>query len=116
MAERRTTSDDVATPPLFGFLAALFVGLVVVLGAVWLLIGALEPLLAADDPPPWPMDAANERRLPPSPRLQVDPRRDLRALREAEETWLTSYGRTDDGAAHVPIERAIEILVEEGVR
>src|SRR5690348_228443 len=51
------------------------------------------------------------------PRLQVDPRRDLTRFRAAEEARLDTYYwiDRDRGAVHIPIERAIEKLVEQGI-
>lgn len=55
--------------------------------------------------------------LPPEPRLQTTPQADLRGIRAAEEARLKSYGWVDrgTGVAHIPIERAIEILTEKGL-
>lgn len=56
------------------------------------------------------------RQLPPAPRLQVEPRRELRDLQQAEQARLNSYGvdaRT--GVPHMPIERAMQIVAREGV-
>jgi len=54
---------------------------------------------------------------PPAPRLQVRPKADLLRLRASENERLESYGWADDSRqfAHVPIERAVELLVERGI-
>lgn len=59
---------------------------------------------------------ANQRQLPPAPRLQEAPLNDYQQLREAEEKALTTYGWIDrnQGVVRVPIERAIELLIERG--
>jgi hypothetical protein len=56
-------------------------------------------------------------RVPPPPRLQADPARDLIALRAQEKARLNSYGWTDRarGAVHIPIERAKDLLLEHGL-
>src|SRR4051812_33863089 len=53
----------------------------------------------------------------PTPRLQIAPRDDLRALRETENATLTSYGWIDKtaGVVRIPIARAIQILSERGL-
>lgn len=55
--------------------------------------------------------------MPSAPRLQVDPGADLRALRAREHAQLSTYGWTDQakGIAHIPIERAIELMAERGL-
>jgi hypothetical protein len=55
--------------------------------------------------------------LPPLPRLQVYPVRHWKDFQAAERERLDSYGWMDrsSGAVHVPIDRAIELIVERGV-
>jgi hypothetical protein len=57
------------------------------------------------------------RRLPPEPRLQTEPREDLRNLRESEERTLTTYGWVDRnaGVVRIPIDRAMTLTVERGL-
>jgi hypothetical protein len=52
-----------------------------------------------------------------APRLEIEPGRELKALRREEEARLNSYGWVDreKGLAHIPIDRAIEILAEKGL-
>jgi hypothetical protein len=54
---------------------------------------------------------------PPAPRLQIDPVASWTRFRSAESAQLSSYGWMDRsaGAVHVPIERAMEIVLERGV-
>lgn len=57
------------------------------------------------------------RQLPPAPRLEQNPRVDGdRIITEATER-LESYGWVNQraGTAHIPIERAMELIVEQGV-
>jgi len=53
----------------------------------------------------------------PGPNLQLNPREDLVALRAREQARLTSYGwvNREEGVVHVPIERAMELLLEQGL-
>lgn len=53
----------------------------------------------------------------PQPRLEVHPGADLAASRRADELDLHSYGWIDRkaGVAHIPIERAMQLLVERGL-
>lgn len=65
--------------------------------------------------PPSPL--AETRQPPPEPRLQVVPAQDLQQMRAAEEAVLSSYGWVDEAAGFVrmPIDRAIELLLERGL-
>jgi hypothetical protein len=65
-----------------------------------------EPSLAASTPAKFPQ-----------PRLEVHPAADLAAARAANEAELHSYGWIDrkTGAARVPIERAMQLLVTRGL-
>ncbi len=51
------------------------------------------------------------------PRLAVEPGRALKALRQQEQTRLNSYGWVDQerGIVHIPIERAMDMLVQKGL-
>ena len=51
------------------------------------------------------------------PRLQVNAPSELRAMREAEERMLSSYGWIDPQAetVRIPIDRAMEILAQKGL-
>src|SRR6185312_12582356 len=55
--------------------------------------------------------------LPPQPRLQVDPKADLDQLRAREDARLSTFGWADRDRqiAHIPIERAMELLSQRGL-
>jgi hypothetical protein len=50
-----------------------------------------------------------------SPRLQYDDEHDMGIFRGSEEKWLSSTGKSPDGAIHIPINRAMEILAQRGL-
>jgi len=54
---------------------------------------------------------------PPAPRLQIDPRQDLDALRVSETSRLSSYGWIDrnDGVVRIPIEQAMQLTAQRGL-
>jgi hypothetical protein len=70
------------------------------------------------DPPPFPLPEANEPVVPPEPRLQESPEKDMDALRAREGSVLDGYGWVDKGAGigRIPIERAIELTLNPGLR
>jgi hypothetical protein len=53
----------------------------------------------------------------PAPNLQINPHDDLLALRAREETELNGYGWVDrsNGIVRIPIERAMDLLLERGL-
>lgn len=95
------------------------VGVVTLLGmlAMVILQRTMVPMMQADDPVPSPIAEANQSPLPPFPRLQAEPEEELEALREVMNERLTTFGWVDEqaGVAHIPIERAIELLAETGL-
>jgi hypothetical protein len=60
---------------------------------------------------------AEERPLPPGPRLQVSPPSDLAEFRASEDAILDEYGwiKRDVGVVHIPIDRAIDLVAERGL-
>lgn len=62
-------------------------------------------------------DPASAFQLPPEPRLEQNPEVDGARIEEAANTQLAGYGWVNkrDGTAHIPIDRAMELLVEQGV-
>ncbi len=99
----------------FGFWLA--VGLIVSAAAMFLLFRALEKKDRAADRKLLPLIAANLARTPPEPRLEPHPLAPRLKLRAEEEAILTSYGwvEKDRGLVRLPIDRAIELLVQRGL-
>ncbi len=60
---------------------------------------------------------AETRQLPSGPQLQVNPREDWLKFHAAQQQALESYAWEDReaGTVRVPIERAMELLLEKGV-
>lgn len=140
MADRDSTGEAEVSPPSgvvppgpvdaragddrelgVGRLFGLLVALALVLGTAGvvclLLYRAFQGGLEREDPPPSPVPEARERVLPPEPRLQESPPRDMAELRAREDAVLSSYGVVDGdaGTVRIPIERAID-LAARGVR
>ena len=70
-----------------------------------------------DDLGPRPTPFEQTRAVPPLPQLQVQPVDDLVEFRGAQEKELDSYGWVDRGrgTVHIPIERAMELLLQRGL-
>jgi hypothetical protein len=115
--------SDVNIRAILWFLAALVIGGIVVHVAMWWM---KEALVAREEAaaPPLPALAARERlQLPrdvakiPTPRLEPDDHRNLAELREYEKRVLGGYGWVDRDAriVRVPIDRAMELVLKEGL-
>ncbi|MBX3026015.1 hypothetical protein KF840_13995 [bacterium] len=91
-----------------GLMVALVLSAVAMLG-LYHLLARQEARMS---PPANPLAAAEGPRVPPQPRLQAHPLKDLDELRKAETERLTTYGWVDQsaGTVHIPIDRAIDIL------
>ncbi len=65
----------------------------------------------------YPMAIGQENRVPPEPRLQTDPKQELKDLRAAEADTLAHYGWVDknNGVVRIPIESAIKLTLERGL-
>jgi hypothetical protein len=110
------TSDiDLRTVLGFG-LGLLVVGILIHLG-VWLLFLYFGGRATGPAGPPNPLVKAQENRLPPEPRLQTNPRQDLRELRASEDAILNSYGWVDQntGIVRIPIGAAMKLVAERGL-
>ncbi len=108
---------DVALRPVTAGVIGLVVLLVVAMVLMRLLFGYLAVREARHSPPPNPLAQSFGRQLPPEPRLQTDPRKDLQQLHAEEDAVLGSYGWVDRraGVVRIPIERAMELLVQHGL-
>jgi hypothetical protein len=108
--------SDVNIRAIFGFGAGMVaVGIVLAL-AVFVLFryfAAQEKLQTTTE---YPL-AAGQDLQPPEPRLQTNPREDLRELRVKEEALLGSYGWVDKnaGIVRIPIDRAMTLTLQRGL-
>lgn len=105
---------EIHVKTFFWFGAGLVIMTLISLAAMALLFRGLAHQADRRDPAPSPIVEANQRRLPPTPNLQTSPEMDLSTMRAAEDARLHSYGWVDQsqGIAHIPIERAMEILAQ----
>jgi hypothetical protein len=109
--------SDINLRAIFGFGA----GLLIVAVVVHLLIAGLfryfDAREARQPMVDYPIAATEEHRLPPEPRLQVNPRQDLLDLRAHEDDVLTSYGWVDRnaGVVRIPIDEAMRLMLRQGL-
>jgi hypothetical protein len=96
------------------------IGLAVLIAASFAVVGIL--LAVAGSTPnatsnTLPAGPALQQQVPPAPRLEQNPRADGDKIIAAATARLEGYGWVDQraGTAHIPIERAMELLLERGV-
>jgi hypothetical protein len=109
--------SDVNINAILGFAGALVAVGIFISFFVWLLFGYFNAREARQAPAEFPLAAGQESRLPPEPRLQTNPREDLRELRAAEDDALTTYGWVDRnaGIVRIPIDDAMKLVVQRGL-
>ena len=93
----------------------LLVGMWLVVVLLYFYFAHLIHQRAQGNPPP--LAAVQRNVLPPFPRLQPAPARDLKTLRSREDWELNHYFWIDQskGTVAIPIERAMEILARRGI-
>jgi hypothetical protein len=101
---------------LVGFAVALFgVGILVEYGLVFVMrdFSREEKHLEALAPPTFPDETAPL----PGPRLQAEPSTDFQKMRKEVLSRLNGYGwvNREAGIAHIPIDRAMEIVAHSGL-
>jgi hypothetical protein len=64
-----------------------------------------------------PSAMVNSQKLPPEPRLQRYPARDMREMRAGEEKILHQYAwiDPDKGIVRIPVERAMDLIAQRGL-
>jgi hypothetical protein len=113
--ERFDTELDVKS--IVGFAVGLAAVTLVVLALMWGMGILFKEAEQAKDRAPSPLAEALADPIPPGPRLQSAPPRDMDELRAQDREMLTTYGWVDQagGVARIPVERAMSILLEKGV-
>jgi hypothetical protein len=113
----RHEESDVNIRAIFAFGLALTIATIFLGFVVWILFTYFSSREARTVTPQYPLAAGQQNRLPPEPRLQTDPRKDLGDLRAQEDAVLNSYGWVDKnaGVVRIPIEEAMKIAVQRGL-
>ncbi len=96
---------------------AILISAVIIHFAVWGLFDQFNKSEAHKGKPPASLVNTKPQPPPQRPRLQTDAPADLQELRMREDAALESYGWVDreKGVVHIPVERAMELLVERGL-
>jgi hypothetical protein len=106
--EAHHEESDVSVPGVVKFAVALIVLCLISLG----LLGGLFKFF--DTRVPLQTQVV---RLPPEPRLEQSPPKDLAEIRMAEEHLITGYSWVDQpkGVVRIPIDRAMDLLIQRGL-
>lgn len=119
--------EDLTARSVFSFLIGLAVMGVLVFVFLKVMIGVLESYNRVHQPVQNPLVAkvpGETREVAPGsidkfpkPQLEENEFHDLRKARDAEEEELYTYGYVDKnaGTVHIPIERAMQLIVERGL-
>ena len=115
--EFRHETSDVNIRAILGFGLGLIVVAVFIHVAVWLLFMFFEGRETHRVAAEFPLAVGQETRQPPEPRLQTNPREDLRELRRQEDELLSSYGWVNkaSGEVRIPIADAMKLTVQRGL-
>jgi HAMP domain-containing protein len=94
--------------------------LLVTVAVLFLLFGVFRYLLSREGGPPAgrsQVAATEPAKAFPQPQLQANEVQDLKAVRAAEDQVLNGYAWMDPekGVVRIPINRAIDLLVERGL-
>jgi hypothetical protein len=108
---------DISTRVVVVFGVSLVVGAILIHFIIWVLYVFYGSLQNEAYPRQYPMAQVGAPALPPTPRLQTQPREDLKNLRAEEQRRLDSYAWVDAarGDVHIPIDRAMEMLLQQGL-
>ena len=109
--------SDVNIRAILGFGAGLMIVTAIICFLLWLLFGYFASREAQSSTREFPLAVEQQNRMPPEPRLQTNPKEDLRVLQGRDEALLKSYGWTDKnaGIARIPIEEAMKLTVQRGL-
>ena len=111
-AAHETRDADVGS--LFLIIIMLVLSGVIILLGVWFLLRSLSIRETARQEAP---NGAQVVQAFPPPALETQPAVDLERIRAQDNARLNSYGwiDRDAGVAHIPIERAMEIILARGL-
>lgn len=113
----RHEESDVNVGAVFGVGAGLTAITVAAFVIVWLFFVYFDRREMSNTTAAYPVAEGQGLRLPPEPRLQTTPRKDLREFRSSEDTLLDSYqwGDKASGIVRIPVTEAMKLVVERGL-
>jgi hypothetical protein len=100
---------------ILGFCGGVVGVTILALLVMWWMSDSFKKMDQAKDAAPSPLAEAQLDPIPPGPRLQPAPPRDMNEMRARDREALTTYGWVDKptGVARIPVDRAIQILADK---
>jgi hypothetical protein len=113
-APARSYDTELNFRSIVGFSVGVIIVTLFAAAIMWWMSNLFKHEEEAKDRAPPPLPQARIDTIPPGPRLQPTPPRDMDELRARDREMLTTYGWVDPahGVARIPVDRAIEILAE----
>jgi hypothetical protein len=101
-------------PALVVILITVVIAAVLTHVGIWFFLRFVVNVEARSDRPLAPI-ARHAEPLPRNPELQVNPKQDLAQYLNKQNQWLNSYGYLDQSkqTAHIPIDRAMQMILEQ---
>src|SRR6185436_10407276 len=108
----RSYDSELDMRSIVGFSVGVVVVTLVAAAVMWWMSALFKRQEEAKDRAPSPLPEARLDSIPPGPRLQPSPPRDMDELRARDRDILKTYGWIDQtqGVARIPVDRAIDIL------
>lgn len=109
---------DLSTRVVVIFGISLLVAALVIHVAVWWMYAWMGRANESAYTREYPLAAVGAPQPPPAPRLQTQPREDLKRMRQEEDRVLSGYGWAADpstGRVRLPVDRAMQLLLEQGL-
>lgn len=99
-----------------GIIVGTLVGIWIICCIVYLVFLYFAHNRALSSPQPLPIEVHGAP-MPPYPRLQANPREDLKDMRTREDWTLSHYSWIDKqkGIVEIPINRAMQIVAQRGI-
>jgi len=109
--------SDANVAGIFAFGVGLVTVAIVIHLMVWVLFRFFDARASRPAAVEYPLGLQQENRVPPEPRLQTNPREDLRQLRADEDEILSTYGWVDrnGGFVRIPIDEAFRLTLQRGL-
>jgi hypothetical protein len=113
---REAYDSELDLRSIIGFSVGVIVVTIVAAAIMWWMSVTFKQREEAKDRAPSPLAEARVDLIPPGPRLQPAPPRDMEELAARDKEALTTYGWIDPahGIARIPVDRAMSILAEKG--
>jgi hypothetical protein len=110
--------DNINLRAVFGFgIGLAVVAVVVQIAMLWMWKVEVNSIDASNPPRVYPLAVLQDERQPPEPRLQTNPKQDLKDLRAAEDTILNGYSWVDrnNNVVRIPIDEAMKLTLQHGL-